>query len=313
MLIQRIRTNIFARILTEMDVKGFPTDYWGKFSEGGDGPEWLPLLDHMTDVAACFEKLVEAGHREALAAAAGLHELSRTQVSRLIVLAFLHDLGKGNAGFQSKIFSETMGMPKPAGHVFEALPLIFSPPGLKFISMFESSTRWFSSGNEDGVIALMRMLICSYSHHGKPVSFSFQNRAASKRDLDAVKWSGWKYLDLDRLLRSARQTAERNWHDAFHQCDDPIPLTPAFMEAFNGLLTLADWMGSDSRHFAFDTPDGFGDRADFSAVTAERLLRGIGIVHSEDDFEDVEFLDVFGFQPNAMQQAMVTSSTAVLQ
>jgi CRISPR-associated endonuclease/helicase Cas3 len=71
---------------------------WGKLSRDG----FHPLLDHMTDVAACFLALVQcASVRRSLDQAAG-RELDDSDLQRLAVLVFLHDVGKANAGFQSQ-------------------------------------------------------------------------------------------------------------------------------------------------------------------------------------------------------------------
>lgn len=56
----------------------------------------------MTDVAACFVALAEcAAVRRSLERTAG-RSLDATDLQRLAVLVFLHDVGKANAGFQSR-------------------------------------------------------------------------------------------------------------------------------------------------------------------------------------------------------------------
>lgn len=77
---------------------------WGKIERNGFGlvVGAHPLLDHMTDVAACFLALAECSAvRRSLETTAG-RSLDVADLQRLAVLVFLHDIGKANAGFQSR-------------------------------------------------------------------------------------------------------------------------------------------------------------------------------------------------------------------
>ena len=76
-------------------------DAWGKF-ESSDC--FHRLEHHCADVAACFEALLaEPVLRARFEQASGAGSLSDTTVARLTVLAFLHDFGKLNSGFQFKV------------------------------------------------------------------------------------------------------------------------------------------------------------------------------------------------------------------
>jgi CRISPR-associated endonuclease/helicase Cas3 len=75
---------------------------WGKLTRSTQPPATHSLLDHMTDVAAVMAVLVcQPPIARALEHTAGrsLHDSDR---ARLAALAFLHDLGKANAGFQGR-------------------------------------------------------------------------------------------------------------------------------------------------------------------------------------------------------------------
>ena len=77
---------------------------WGKLSRDTSGQMTGVhlLLDHMTDVAACFLALAEcAAVRRSLERTA-CRDLDPVDLQRLAVLVFLHDIGKANAGFQSR-------------------------------------------------------------------------------------------------------------------------------------------------------------------------------------------------------------------
>ena len=86
---------------------------WGKLD--GKGGEH-PLTDHMLDVAACFHAAASVGSvRRALSTVgrAGRRPLDESDFIRLVVLAFLHDVGKANAGLQSKRWLATQSAGPP--------------------------------------------------------------------------------------------------------------------------------------------------------------------------------------------------------
>ena len=98
-------------------------DLWGKFrDESRGGPAWHPLIDHCTDVACVLEALLhQPTIRRRLARSGGLDDLDEIQIARLCFLAFIHDLGKCNWGFQRKILP---GVTERAGHVSEVGALL---------------------------------------------------------------------------------------------------------------------------------------------------------------------------------------------
>ena len=93
-----------------------PPQFWGKLL----GETYLPLSVHCLDVGLCFRTLCELpALRRTLEQAAG-RPLQALELDRLALLAFLHDLGKANLGFQRKPFDQKA--PR-AGHVRELEPL----------------------------------------------------------------------------------------------------------------------------------------------------------------------------------------------
>jgi len=100
---------------------------WGKLNDSGKSH---PLIAHMLDVAACFQAVSELPSvRRAMVCLAG-RSLTAQDVSRLSALAFLHDIGKANAGFQAKRWAHDglatpRGWPETAGHATED-PVHFS-------------------------------------------------------------------------------------------------------------------------------------------------------------------------------------------
>lgn len=71
------------------------------------------MVNHCADVAACVEALLAM---PTLADRLGVIPSDRVGVSRLSAIAFLHDLGKVNHGFQNKRLHQPGGR-YHAGHV----------------------------------------------------------------------------------------------------------------------------------------------------------------------------------------------------
>ncbi len=138
---------------------------WAKLDKQG---QIHPLTAHMLDVAACFLAAARVPSiRRALARASG-RELTNLDLARLAVLAFLHEIGKANAGFQAKRWlaagqSVPQGWPAPAGHSSEAL-CIFENDRLQHLLAelpVDDIAAWGP--------ACWSLWRASISHHGRPV------------------------------------------------------------------------------------------------------------------------------------------------
>jgi len=174
-------------------------------------------------------------------------------------------LGKFNLGFQAK------ANPAPsltAGHVNEILSLCDGTAGYSETPKlceaigFEELEGW---GAEESAF---RLLVASFAHHGRPVPIGQGHRA----DI----WEPRDGLDPFAGMRHLREQA-KNWFPlAFSGSGVPFPDTPAFHHAFNGLVTLADWIGSDQRFFPFSMATK-GDRFSFSRRQAHEAMACVGL------------------------------------
>jgi CRISPR-associated endonuclease/helicase Cas3 len=161
--------------------------------------------------------------------------MSATAVARLVVLAFLHDAGKLHPGFQAKGWAPGTWKGPLHGHVAEG-EFLFSWSGIATLSrrlLIEDLNRWGVDPN---------LLAAVFAHHGRPVS---PNRIAS---------SGWERIDpYDPQIAAAElgEMARRWFPAAFGPDEAALPSTPDFQHFFCGLVSLADWLGSDRRIFEF--------------------------------------------------------------
>ncbi len=250
-------------------------DFWAKLALDGRGQvardsegrpaHWLPLIDHSADVAACFAVLVEQETiRRRFAAIARLAELFETQVARLSVLAALHDVGKVNIGFQNKALVHP---PFTAGHVGPVLGL-FGQPGREALQFAEAIGVETMRSWAEGDMGIEQFLIAALAHHGRPLEVGVGH--------DPVLWRATDALDPLEGVRELLACTRRWFPAAFGSDGEPLPSEPRLQHAFNGLLTLADWLGSHEGFFPFNG-HGEEDRFRWSRGRAAHALQSIGL------------------------------------
>ncbi|HEY8492044.1 MAG TPA: CRISPR-associated helicase Cas3' [Dehalococcoidia bacterium] len=271
-----------------------PATAWAKWSQAtGD---WHALADHCLDVAAVCAALLENPIlRRRLARLGRQDDLDPGQRSRLAILAGLHDVGKANRGFQNRIRPDA-GPGSPAGHVGEVVSLL-SPAGeplqqaLLEALRIDAMLRWCAGEDQ-----LARLLLATFWHHGRPVE-----PPAFRRDL-------WRATPEYDPVAAVRDAVARLWR-AFpqEQGGSPLPATPEFAHAFMGLVTLADWLGSDTRYFPLASGRD-PDRAGFARTRAHKAVARIGA--DGRSFRGVlsarllEFHELFGRDPRPAQRAL---------
>lgn len=282
---------------------------WGKLRRADDGSISIhPLCDHMTDVAAC---LVAIAHcpavRRALDAAAG-RRLNEVDLARLAVLAFLHDIGKANAGFQGRCWlagdPRAHHWPYACGHGTEGW-LLFADSGAipnAADILRDMPLDALASWGEHAVTALLR---ASISHHGRPVGESAQGGLSVWQTvLDPV--SG-RY-DPAQTVRSMARCVIALYPLAFTDGHPELPDRPALVHLFGGLVQLADWLGSDTRPGFFPYTEPGEDRATTAADRARHAVKvlGLNVDHWRASLAQCppQFAQVFQVtQPRPMQTA----------
>ncbi|MBS3762083.1 MAG: CRISPR-associated helicase Cas3' [Planctomycetes bacterium] len=239
---------------------------WAKLERDGEGrvTDWHPLGHHCADVGAVTEALLNSailGKR--LAQLIGRNELSKVQVARLSLLASLHDAGKVNHGFQDrwqKDHGPFIGHVRPLVDFMEwdgeEKSAIIESLGL------EQLFQWFES--EEHFIA---MLLATFCHHGRPE----KPGPAFRPEL----WRANQRRDPMAELQGLAKAAAQWFPESFEEDIQPFPGATEFPHAFNGIVTLADWIASDSTFFPFSSP-GKKRIADAQGY-ADRALRKLGL------------------------------------
>lgn len=232
---------------------------------------WHPVGDHCADVAACCEALLERTLlSRRLARLGGCRRLDRWQVARLCVLAALHDLGKFGVGFQNK----APGRRGPrSGHLPEALALFFADgyaPSRAFFDEAFPAAELESWADEE---TLCRLLVATIGHHGRPV--------ATPSNPEVWWWTRTEALNPFAGIAALVEDLRKWFPAAWEIGGDPLPGSAPFQHAWSGLVTLADWLGSDSERFfplRYGVAGGRqGDRMPFARTQAALAVAVLGL------------------------------------
>ncbi len=250
---------------------------WAKIDGAAAAPRWHSLVGHSADVAAVFEALVDLPATRSRLDGLAKRPLDTVDRERLAALAFFHDLGKANWGFQAKALTADelkargLTVPGRVGHTREVAGLFAETLYERTLAAlpFEQMANWFD-GDET---AFTNAFLAVLSHHGNPISRSkFEEFVPNHGYLWRSRGSYDPCAELTRLTESARIC----FPQAFAGQSDPLPALQRFWHVIAGLLQLADWIGSHTDWFPF--ADGNDEnRLDFARERAGVALRAIGL------------------------------------
>lgn len=199
---------------------------WAKWKEKGC---FTSLAVHSFDVAACLKALLDiAAIRSAIRSHDGTI-WDAVLKERLCALAFLHDIGKINAGFQFKI-QEAQPAGR-AGHVAEAMLLL----GHEKLAAFRAALHLPQMAQEWGP-AFPHLFLAILAHHGRPVSSDRANQT------DSI-WQRQGEYDPLEAAREMGGLLRLHFPLAFAE-GLQLPEAPEFQHFFAGLVALADQTAS---------------------------------------------------------------------
>lgn len=279
---------------------GHPSDFWGKLDDASAPVTWHPLRDHCLDVALVLRAIADLPVIEARLNACIESPLRTQDKDRLAVIAFLHDLGKCNWGFQTKCDPHAR---LTAGHVREVFGLFRSSarPQL-WEELCSTMSTWFAGGPD----SLEAALFAAFSHHGRPLA---------RTDLDGVSGDPTRWWRVHGDLEPMRGVvglveAVRDAFPCAFEHGPAMAWPPRLQHRFAGLLMLADWIGSDTRYFPYrSAPEE--DRAQVARDAAARALAEIGLDTTA--WKQAlarrrpSFVDVFAEPPWPLQRHMAES------
>lgn len=254
------------------------------------------LAHHMADVAACFESICQLPVIRDRLEKAAQRALNSQDIARLAALTFLHDAGKLHPGFQAKGWPQGQWRGGLYGHVKEGAALFAMP-------LLEPLAVALGIGHLIGWGVTRDLLHASFAHHGRPFMLGGDNDVAGSGWFEACS-NGY---DLRGATAEIGALLPLWFPDAFVAGGSPLPDGTDFQHLFCGLVSLADWLGSDQRIFEFSTDldSAYIERARQNAATA---VAGIRL-----DTRDLQrlmagrtgFSDLTGFAAPNGQQAII--------
>ena len=280
--------------------------HWAKFN-GEDRTIHL-LEHHLADVGACFEALLaQPIIRQRLARAGGLESLDDATAARLCVFAALHDIGKVNVGFQTRVWQSAdfpQGRQPTAfrhvGHYNELVPVLAEEWFFNALGWWHGATESWDDRDGETVCALF---IATLSHHGRPLQLD------GGLSENPALWQRYRQLDPLECVERIGRLVQGWFPAAFSEGAPPLPSSPAFQHTFLGLCNWADWIGSNEAWFPYvDAP-----QEDYIRLAREQAKDAISAVGLDLAEQRSAFTGVPGFgelfdiegspESNAIQQA----------
>lgn len=272
---------------------------WAKTDQSGKNPDaWHPLLCHLIDVAAVartmWRGVLTPALRARVTAGLGLPDEATTE-AWVAYLAGLHDIGKASPAFQAKYpgaLDRLSAVGLPPSH-----PDL--DPGHGIVSTLAIAPLLVEHGVPTPASNALATAIGG--HHGIfPAS-------QKTRDPKKTQWLGNAAWDTARRELATTLAGLLDLPDSTPtSTDHPTSMVLA------GLISVADWIGSDSDHFFhFASPTDIADdagRRDYlahAATTAKRALAELGWLDWTAPVATLPFDTLFGFKPRRVQQDVV--------
>lgn len=271
----------------------------GKSDPSGGGG-WLPLWMHARDTAGILRHLAQNWLPQAVRHTLGLEE--ELLYKLVTFLGMLHDFGKATASFESSILRQ---LPE----VWERLQTQLVLPDT-FLNRsatphaMASEVILLELGCPPGVASIVG------AHHGKPQQDGLNDSIDEQLENHPDNYWGhgqeaiWRAI-WQEMLDSALQ--ESGFSDVTELPDLTIPAELLL----TGLLTMADWIASNTTYFPLIPVEETGRETDYPA-RVERAWERLNLTAPwESPYNSMDasaFRQQFGFPPNSLQQAVLETT-----
>lgn len=275
-----------------------------------NGERWLPLYVHLSDVAGVMGKLLEEFVSDSFAEMCGI---SRGELGKTVrFLAYVHDVGKSTAVFQSKIIKAVPFCGQRLEKYGVKIPNISAFPNYKktpHALASENILLFLGCPKEVALVA--------GAHHGVPANeWELENQSFASEDYPAYcqhyfiskkeehTWKEiWKSFVIFAEQKSGIESVE----------ELPVLHRQAQM-LLTGLLIMADWIASNTTWFPLLSCDEWEPEYELEERTEQgwEAFQLTDIWHpSNQVFSEVFFRQSFGFLPRAIQTDVLKTVSSV--
>ncbi|MDC9589304.1 CRISPR-associated helicase Cas3' [Xenorhabdus sp. XENO-10] len=232
------------------------TQYWGKAKKNPYSDENYHLLAyHCLDVAAVGQLLL-APHKKITQDLADFLDLSPESLQNLFsFFLVLHDIGKFASAFQQLYSPEDTVLIKPNQlKPYDSRNFRHDQLGLFFWKKIQDDVLFALVGNDNlqprekdrAQDTLMVLMQCMLGHHGKPIddgSWKAIVDFTEPQNIDDATAFTHELLKLFQPHLPLEKLLSEEWQHRLKQVS----------WQFAGIVVLADWIGSDSYHFRYQT------------------------------------------------------------
>lgn len=249
-------------------------DFWAKTGKNGD---WLSLDRHLDDVAAVAGQLWDLAltSRQRAWISMSCRVDQATMRVWWLFLAGIHDVGKASPGFQglvpdlaARVVPPTLTMGQAAG----------KPIRHDQVSGAILVHQWGPAWAPEVIPSTWQSLAAVISGHHGVMRSRRALRAARSGVLEAFpEWESHQRARLDDRAERLGLRADLV----------PRPATSAVVLALAGLLTVADWVGSDQERFPATVAPGRRDSAVLARAAVSSAMWAAPLVAANRDFGDL--------------------------
>ncbi len=292
---------------------------WGKLDRNHPDRATAPrlsLIGHCIDVAAVTRALLELPTWRSRLETLAARSFSAIDLDRLTVLAFWHDVGKAGSGFYAKGVAAQAaaawrrrwdGDGKQGGHTRVVAPLLRFEPRYQAhrdALGVDALNDW--GQDDDARHETLNLWMAAVSHHGDPIAADQLQQTTGAFPTWTEPIESYEPLHGLRLLGDA---ARQLWPAAFATGRPWAAPSQPLIHGFAGLVSLADWIGSNTHDsfFPYRLAAQDASRWPVSLQRARHALKAMRIDLEESRVDmklrGVSFRNVFGFDPTDVQSA----------
>ncbi|CDG20176.1 conserved hypothetical protein (Similar to unknown protein YgcB of Escherichia coli) [Xenorhabdus poinarii G6] len=285
------------------------TGYWGKAKKNPYSDENYHLLAyHCLDVAAVGQLLL-APHKKITQDLADFLALSPESLQNLFsFFLVLHDIGKFASAFQQLYSPENTDLIKPKQR---------KPYGSQYFRHDRMGLYFWNKIQDDVLLALvgdhglpggekvpnipaqktlMVLMQCMLGHHGKPIDdkdWGAITDFTEPQNVDDATAFIHDLLNLFQPHLPLEKLLSKEWRRHLQQVSWQLA----------GIVVLADWIGSDSYYFRYQTKAlSLAEYWQISQKQAQMALNGIDIHHSPVISPYTSIQDYYHFAPTPLQK-----------